>query len=295
MALKRSVIVTGQRVQRELRLHTARGWRHFIYHLEPVRDAAGEVSGIRSAVMDITEQRVLEQEVGEHLTRVEVQRRLIEQREQERLQVARDLHDGPIQELLGVNYSLQTLLGTLQRRPEAEEVQRIQAAVLSQVNDLRAFASELRPPLLAKFGLGKAIQAHAAALQGKLPELRLHLQVDEENPPLPEPVCLPLYRIFQEAANNILKHSQAKDVWVRFKVMERLVVLEVRDNGVGFDLPGQWLDLARQGHLGLVGMQERAEAVGGIVNIISRLNQGTTVQVSVPLFNGEARPMGETS
>jgi len=82
-------------------------------------------------------------------------------------------------------------------------------------------------------------------------------------------------------------------VWVRLKLKDKAVVLEIRDNGVGFILPEQWLDLAREGHLGLVGMQERAEAVGGTANITSQPNQGTIVQVSIPLSEDPSGIVGK--
>jgi signal transduction histidine kinase len=67
------------------------------------------------------------------------------------------------------------------------------------------------------------------------------------------------------------------------------VVLEIRDNGVGFAVPEDWIELARQGHLGLVGIQERAEAIGGQVGIQSRVGEGTSIQVTVSIVPGETR------
>jgi two-component system sensor histidine kinase DegS len=155
--------------------------------------------------------------------------------------------------------------------------------VRDQIRELREFTTELRPPLLVKFGLAKAIAAHAESFQEKKTGLRLYLDLSPETPPLAEPVGLALYRIYQEALNNILKHAQASEVWVRYTWEDRTAVLEIRDNGVGFTVPEAWLDLMRQGHLGLVGMRERVDAVGGEVNISSWPNQGTTIQVSVPV------------
>jgi signal transduction histidine kinase len=134
-----------------------------------------------------------------------------------------------------------------------------------------------------KFGLARAITAHADSFQGKHPDLRLHLEIEQDNAALPEANRLTLYRIYQEALNNILKHAQASEVWIRLRMEAHGAALEIQDNGEGFILPGQWLDLARQGHLGLVGMQERAEAVGGAFQVHSRPGFGTTLYVSVPV------------
>ena len=80
---------------------------------------------------------------------------------------------------------------------------------------------------------------------------------------LPEEMRLALFRIFQECLTNIAKHARATQVTIRLEKTEEAAVLEIQDNGVGFEVPQDWLELARQGHLGLVGMRERAEAVGG--------------------------------
>jgi PAS domain S-box-containing protein len=294
VALKQAVIDTGQGVEKELRLHTRKGWQNFLYHLEPLFDTAGDVGGLRSAVFDVTEMRRLENEIREQQTRVEVQHRLIEQREQERQRIARDLHDGPLQELLGAAMRLKKVAASLDNQPAGIEIREVLEGIQSQIDDLRAFATELRPHMLMTFGLSRAIRAHAESLQAKRPGLQMHLELDVEEQPLPENIRLALYRIYQESLNNILKHAQASEVWVRLKRGDTNTVLEVRDNGQGFILPGEWLDLTRKGHLGLAGMRERAEAVGGTVNIHSRPNVGTTVQVSVPVI-GEKNKKEELS
>ncbi len=100
-----------------------------------------------------------------------------------------------------------------------------------------------------------------------------------------------LFRICQEALTNAAKHAQASEVRIRLAVTRSQVSLEIRDNGGGFVVPADWVELARQGHLGLVGMRERAEAVGGSMEISSQPGQGTRIQVVVPL-EGQADPRG---
>jgi signal transduction histidine kinase len=170
------------------------------------------------------------------------------------------------------------------KAPQAQTA--VQAAidtVRSEIQELRGFIAELRPSLLLKFGLAKAIRSHAEGLMGKHPALRINFDVEEETPPLPEPVRLGLYRIYQEALTNVIKHAQATEVGIQFRIMDHTAFLEIQDNGTGFTLPREWLDLARLGHLGLVGMRERAEAVGGSLHVHSRPKHGTTLQVQVPL------------
>jgi len=282
VALKQAVLDTGQGVHQEAHLHTRHGWRLVVLHAEPILAASGEVEGVRTAAFDITEQRVLEEAVLQNQTRLEVQRRLTEQREQERLQIARDLHDGPLQTLSLLTVDLKEAAKLARDKHPAAALQAAIDTVRGLIQELRQFTTELRPPLL-KFGLPRAIAAHANGFKAKNPGLQLHLEVQQETPPLSETIRLTLYRIYQEALSNILKHAQATEVWIRFGVEDHTAWMEIRDNGAGFTLPGQWLDLARAGHLGLVGMRERAEAMGGSLQIHSRPGQGTTLLVKVPV------------
>jgi len=286
---KRHVLATGQGLRTELAF-TIRGKpvvKDVI--LEPLQEKAGKIIGLTGVSFDITEKRLLEARNIEYAAHMEVQRRLSEQREKQRVQIARDLHDGPLQDLIGVTYAVKRLISSNKDQPVAEELRGILDTVQKQVQDLRFFASELRPPVLAKFGLAKAIRAHAAVLRKNHPGLSLHLALEEESSPLPENLRISLYRIYQEAVSNIARHAQAKDVWITFRVEPAdgdgrgMTILEVRDNGIGFRLPDHWIDLARQGHLGLVGMQERAQAAGGTLQVVSDLGEGTTLRVSIPV------------
>jgi len=283
-ALKQAVVESGIGQRREVRLRVGDTILVHDVTVEPLSSDLDGVVGLRVASIDVTTLRRMEKAEQDLDMRRKLQQLLTEQREKERVQIARDLHDGPLQELLRTTFTLKDLLAHAHGNAEAEDLSQVLENVHQQINELRAFAVELRPPLLTSFGLPKAIQAHAGTLKVKQPGLTIHLQLEEEIPPLPEGIRLTLYRIYQEAASNILKHAQASEVWVRLKLKDKAVVLEIRDNGVGFTLPTQWLDLARGGHLGLVGIQERAEAVGGVLNIASRPGRGTTLQVSVPVM-----------
>jgi signal transduction histidine kinase len=104
---------------------------------------------------------------------------------------------------------------------------------------------------------------------------------------LPERIRLALFRIYQQTLVNVMRHAQAHHINVRFFFDERDITLEIEDDGRGFIVPEKWIDLARQGHMGLVGAAERAEAIGGKLNIESDPNRGTRVRVVAPRnFNG---------
>ena len=215
--------------------------------------------------------------------RTEIQHRLLEQREQERLQIARDLHDGPLQDLIALLFSLESILQASAGEDQRALVTEAIASARQLISELRAVAGELRPPSLSKFGLSQAIQSHVDGFQSKHPELRIELSLDPEDRPLPEATALALFRILQESLNNLVRHSGATQVRIRLRVAAAQVILEVADNGQGFTPPTDWLELARQGHLGLVGLRERAEAIGGHVEIESSPGHGATLHISAPV------------
>jgi signal transduction histidine kinase len=282
MLFKRAVLETGSGQRRDIRVVFNEVEYYFDVTAELLQDDDGNISGLTVAAVDITEQRQVKNEMAKNVARIEVQRRLIQQRELERQQIARDLHDGPLQELIGLNFGLEEIFGMRpgQQRKYKEDV--IRAAVQEIAHELRTFCSELRPPSLAPFGLERAIRSHVESFQEKYPAVQVHLELAVDKELLSEDIRMALYRIYQELTNNIVKHAAAAAVWIRFGFNEYQIELEVRDNGSGFDVPTNWVETARQGHLGLVGVLERAEAVGGSVKITSKPGLGTNVLVTVP-------------
>jgi PAS domain S-box-containing protein len=239
-------------------------------------------AGALVMAQDVTGRRVLEAQSRVDAARIEVQRHLIDQREQERLRIARDLHDGPVQELIGIAYALHGLAQERAEEDPKDELRPIAQAIMDQIAELRAYAGELRPPTLFRFGLVKALRSHLETLGEKHPELVIALEVDCKEENLTNEIRLGLFRIYQEAVNNIVRHARATHVEVHFHQDDTRAELEISDDGVGFTLPGDWLELARRGHLGLVGMRERTEAMGGTIRV-SSLPGVTRIEVSVPL------------
>jgi signal transduction histidine kinase len=248
-----------------------------------MRDASGTITGSVAIVRDITEFKQAEEAAHARAIQIELHHRLLEQREQERQKIARDLHDGPVQELMGMHYALEEMLHRVNDAAVRDSLLDVRDTLQSQVAELRAFASELRPPTLAKFGLGKAIRSHLDTFQEKHSELRVSFEQNQVGELIPEEMRLALYRIYQESLTNIVKHAQATQITVRLVKSLTEVLLDIQDNGRGFAVPEDWVELARAGHLGLVGIQERAEAIGGQVGIQSRVGEGTSIQVTVSL------------
>lgn len=224
----------------------------------------------------------------------EMQRRLSDSREQERLALARELHDGPLQELLGVRLHLGAIRHELPDRLH----ERLDMTLdnLQQVADfLRDLCGELRPPALSPFGLDKAIRSTLPQFRLHLPDVQIHLDLDEDRTILDETTRLALYRIFQNAMSNISKHAGAGRVSVRLKLLPEEILLQVADDGKGFLVPKNWMRMARQGHYGLLGAAERAESIGGKLLVRSRPGQGTEVTVTVPRSTAAASAGGALS
>ena len=252
--------------------------------LESMRVHHGD-NRLRVMLSDITKQVRNEKEAQVAAALQELRLRVTDQREHERQQLARNLHDGPVQGLIALSYTIHALFEDFPDPELAPHLASIQVDLKEQINELRSYALELRPPMLARFGLEKTIRSHAEIFQGKHPALRISLDLPTSAIPLTEMTSLAMFRIYQEALNNIMRHVHTPnpEINVRMTRFEQQVRLEIQDNGQGFAIPEEWFDLVREGHLGLVGMRERAEAVGGKLEIHSKPGQGTRIVVSVPL------------
>jgi PAS domain S-box-containing protein len=282
LQIKQEVIESGFGNRQEIRLNIGADEKIYDLSIEPLRTDSGAVIGITAAAVDITDRRQMEAEILKNQAHLEVQRRLTEQREQERLQIARDLHDGPVQELYGVILALDEASSNIQDEPTRKTIEQTIDTVQQQIQELRAYMVELRPPTLFRFGLEKAIESHIETFASKHPDINIHFKATTEDRQLSDEVQLAIYRIYQELINNIVKHAGASEVEVQLRLEGHWIELQVEDNGAGFHIPQNWVDLVRDGHLGLVGIQERAEAIGGKLKIYSKPGKGTAVRLRVP-------------
>jgi PAS domain S-box-containing protein len=232
------------------------------------------------AVRDITEQKHIQSELSE------VQHRLVESQEEERLRLAQELHDNTIQELFSISFQLDDIErclieGSLDKVENG--LQESRKMVQHTILGLRNISGELRPPTLAPFGLEPAIQSHLERFQELHPNITIYKELTYDGQVLDERLKLSLFRIYQNAVSNVARHAQAEKLWVRLDLDDEKVILDIKDDGKGFDVPTRWVDLARQGHLGLIGTRERVKAIGGKLDIVSSPGKGMHVRVTVPL------------
>ncbi|MAT43574.1 MAG: hypothetical protein CL609_14650 [Anaerolineaceae bacterium] len=246
--------------------------------LSPVK--IGDEWLVISAVRDMTEQKRIQDELSE------VQHRLIDSQESERLMLAQELHDGIIQELFSINFQLSEIEKDLEQAGLKEISQKIHtSSEMTQqvVQGLRGISRNLRPPALTPFGLEQAIYSHMEYFQEMHPELNIHLNLTPDGDMLADHQRLVLFRIYQNGVSNVARHAEAQNMWVTLDFDEDRIILEMKDDGKGLEMPIRWIKLAREGHLGLVGTRERVEAIGGKLVIESSLGKGTLIRVLVPL------------
>ncbi|HIE25171.1 MAG TPA: hypothetical protein EYP74_04140 [Anaerolineales bacterium] len=208
----------------------------------------------------------------------QAQRQLLRSREEERARIARDLHDSPIQTLVGLNIQLGLLLST-GAKPESE-LSEMRAEVRGLLTELRKVCTDLRPPMLDALGLGAALRAYVNewSAQENL-SVQFDAPKDQQLSKLPSEVAVNLFRVAQETLGNISKHAQATAVKIQLLGDENHLQLSIHDNGRGFERPPTLNGLPAQNHFGLVGMRERIELIGGNWSLESTPGEGTRVQV----------------
>jgi signal transduction histidine kinase len=197
---------------------------------------------------------------------------------QERNRLARELHDTLAHTLSGLSVQLEAAKAywDIDQAMSRSILDKSLAAIHSGLEETRRALKALRPSPLDDLGLAQAISTMAKDAAADA-NLALNLRTTDKMPALPPDVEQCVYRVAQEAVTNVVNHAHAKKLAVKLKFREGKLTLMVRDDGTGFEI--EEIDKTR--HLGLVGMQERAQLVGGELNIISKPKAGTTIQLTI--------------
>jgi len=202
--------------------------------------------------------------------------RLVRAQEDERLRIAGDIHDDPVQKVVAASMRLQLIRKQVEDPEVRASLDKLLESIRGSIFSLRHMIFELHPSVLEHEGLAPALREHMARLEG---ELELALQDDLGEEPSGE-TRIQLFRIAQEALGNVRKHARAGRVDVHLSQEDGGYKVQVRDDGVGFS-PPQLLRSA-PGHLGLSSMRERAEMAGGWCKVHSLPGCGTTVEFWLP-------------
>ena len=210
---------------------------------------------------------------------------------EERNRIARELHDSVTQLLYGISlYS--TAAGRSVGKNDVERVRKnlieIKDNALQALQEMRLLILELDPPLLQKHGLVAALRASLESIESRA-GLEAVLQADGISR-LPSAIEPDLYRIAMEALNNLVRYARAKKVTVDLQILSNWVVLDIRDNGVGFELE----DARSSGGLGIHNMKQRAHRLGGHLDIFSSPGAGTHIKAEIPLQGHVMEPVEKT-
>ncbi|HET9958707.1 MAG TPA: CheR family methyltransferase, partial [Polyangiaceae bacterium] len=299
------------------------GGRVFLARLLPYRTTEDRIAGVVLTFVDVTERHLaqeavrraheelerrvqertaqldeanaaLRREILEHQraerARQELQARLIGAQEEERAHFSRELHDEVGQQLTALMLSLKAIESAVQGEAAAQELRSLRSTAELVAREIHQLATELRPIVLDDLGLARALTSYIEAWA-----TRTGISVDfvfsgfEENR-LPSGIETTLYRIVQEAMNNVVKHAHAKNVSVCIERYEDRVVGSVEDDGEGFDVDSLSESVTESHRIGIAGMRERAAIVAGTLSLESAVGRGTVVRVNIPLPQSSKMP-----
>lgn len=256
-------------------------------------DQPDEIGRLASAFNLMASQvRAREEEnklLSEHLRRQSAQRgelykRVITAQEDERRRVARELHDGLGQALSGLGYQAEAVERLIRDDPgrARQQIHLIRSLVATTTQEMYELIFDLRPSVLDDMGLVAALRAYAQRLFGDR-DINFELRSDGLQQRMPAVIETSLYRIYQEALTNVVRHAHASRVRIELGLQQDVFVGKVVDNGIGFDMETTNATGLDERGLGLLGMQERIAGCSGTIDIQSRPECGTRILIRVPL------------
>jgi signal transduction histidine kinase len=222
--------------------------------------------------------------------------RIMEIEEEARNRLARDLHDGPTQSVAALAMRVNFARRLLERDPKSasQELFKVEDLARRTTKEIRHMLFTLRPLILESQGLVSALNQLAEKVQDTLdqavivdatPDVAVELEMGKQGI---------VFYIAEEAISNAAKHAEAEHVWVRLRSEGDLFVLEVEDDGVGFNVGAVDSDYAQRGSLGMVNMRERTELVNGLFHLESEEGAGTRITVIVPITEESAERLHRT-
>ncbi|TWU33262.1 GAF domain-containing sensor histidine kinase [Novipirellula artificiosorum] len=213
--------------------------------------------------------------------------RLLISQEEERSRIAREMHDDWTQRLAVLGIDAANLESQLTEcKMEMPMVNSIRQRLVSLADDVHALSRQLHPSIIDDLGLAEALRSECSAFSQR-EAILIDLRIENVPPDLPQDIALSIYRVAQEGLRNLAKHAAVNEASLKLFVSGSELVLQVRDEGVGFDAK-----IANsQPGLGLSSMEERVHLLDGTIEISSQPGQGTSVEVHVPLSPGGFLPL----
>jgi two-component system sensor histidine kinase DegS len=239
--------------------------------------SGGKITGFEHVARDVTQEKQQQENVRAYIQQI------TRAQEEERKRIARDLHDDVSPDIIILMQKLDNLTSTqrLKLSTVRENIEEVRGQAVKALESLRATAQGLRPRIIDDVGLVAALEWIAEELER---DQKIQTRVETRNMERelsPETQIL-LFRIAQEALNNIRKHARASMVTIRVEGGENNITMTVTDDGQGFEAPGKIEGMVSAGRLGLMGMHERARLLNGTLQIKSAPGKGTEVTVKIP-------------
>ena len=238
------------------------------------------ISGI---VSDVTKRRKAEEALRESGKELRIlSNQLLSAEEKERKRIARELHDGIGQALSAIKFSVENSLRQLRNEADHRELKPLEAVIpLTQktIEEVRTIVKDLRPSILDDLGILATINWFCREFQNVYTDIRIKTKIDIQEGDIPSLLKTVIYRILQEALNNVAKHSRANLVQLKLEKSGDRINLKIQDNGLGFDLAKTISLKPSQRGFGLASMRERAELSGADFEIVSSAGKGTVIHV----------------
>jgi PAS domain S-box-containing protein len=237
----------------------------------------GKVYAFQHIARDVTEQKRMDENLRFYVQQI------TRAQEEERKRIARELHDDTAQQLIVLSRQLDRLISApVPLMEDTTPLEKLSERVDAILDGVRRFSQDLRPSVLDDLGLIPALEWLASDMTEHF-NISVEVEVSgKERRFAPEKELL-LFRIVQEALSNVRKHSAAQRAWINIEFNDKKMILTVRDNGKGFQVPERLSDLPGVAKLGLAGMAERVKLLNGELHISSELDKGTVVSVEAPL------------
>lgn len=277
LALLALWFVATRIVQPLQRLETkaaALAWGDF----EAIKNSVGGISEIRHLQLELTEMARKVQAAQEGLR--DYIGAITSAQEEERLRLARELHDDTIQSVIALKQRVQLAQTSVKDQTSRHTLSELEMLAEQTIENLRRMTRALRPIYLEDLGLVTALEMLARETSQNNP-VQIEFQKSGMEQRLLQDVELALYRIAQEALNNVVRHSKAKRASLHISFGEQEIKLEVIDDGIGFVMPKSPTDFAPNGHFGLLGIRERADLIGAHLEVESAPGNGTRLKVRI--------------
>lgn len=274
-------VCSGQSRKLEFELIGLKGTHRFcLIHTVPLRDAQGKIIAQLAVIRDISEDKAKEEKLKDLNQKLRNLAAHIEEvREEERAEIAREIHDELGQQLTAIKMDVAWVAkkGNIQDPSVAQRLQDAMMLIDSMVNTVRRIATDLRPSILDDLGLQEALKWQAGEFQ-KRSGIHCHFTTNNKGAMISPGIAITLFRIFQESLTNIRRHAGATEVVSELKINKQQLALLIRDNGKGFDKR----EIERKKTLGILGMEERVLKLGGSLDVQSEPQKGTLVKVVIP-------------